>query len=73
MKEPQRIPLTENPRSNEPQKRRLVCYPEPMTDDVWERIDTKHSPPIFAKDNHEKNNLENYTQSIQELESNKTN
>jgi hypothetical protein len=42
-------------------------YPEPIIDDLWDSVYTQHSPPILAKKN--ENNLENNSQSIQELES----
>jgi hypothetical protein len=68
MKEPNRIPLTNNPRSKEPKKLPLEKqYPEPIIDDLWDSVYTQHSPPILAKKN--ENNLENNSQSIQELES----
>lgn len=70
MKEPKKIPLTNHPRSKEPLKRSL--YPEPITDDLWERHESNFGPPIFAKKNYE-NHLENNSQSIQELESDQTN
>jgi hypothetical protein len=72
MKEPEKIPLTDNPRSKEPEKIPLnKIYPEPMTNDVWDRFDTYNSTPVFAKKNNE-NNLENNSQSIQQLESHET-
>ena len=68
MQEPNRIPLTNNPRSKEPKRLPLgKQYPEPMTDDLCEAVYTQHSPPILAKKN--ENHLENNSQSIQELES----
>lgn len=69
MKEPEKIPLTDSPRNKEPQKIRL--YPEPITNDLWQAYDTKHGPPVLAKNN--ENNLENNSQIIQELETNETN
>lgn len=65
MKEPEKIPLTDNPRNKEPKKIRL--YPEPINDDLWQAYDTQHGPPILAKKNED--TLENNSQSIQELES----
>lgn len=67
MKEPKKIPLTDHPRIQEPKRIPLTIYPEGMTDDLWEKVETNHSPPIFAKKN--ENNLENNSQIIQELES----
>lgn len=60
MKEPTPIPLTDNPRHTEPPKIRLTTpnhYDIEMTDDIW----TKNE-----------NNQQNNTQSIQQLESDKT-
>lgn len=58
MKEPQKFPLTNHPRSKEPTKIRL--YPEEITEDIWNKnID------------HE-NHLENNSQSIQKLETEQT-
>lgn len=72
MKEPQRIPLTDNPRNKEPGKIPLTTnYPESMIDDLWERYDTISGPPIFAKNN--ENNQQNNPTSIQKLESDETN
>lgn len=68
MQEPKKIPLTDSPRSKEPQKIPLIKqYPEPIIDDVWDIYDTKCGPPVLAKKN--ENYLENNSQSIQELES----
>jgi hypothetical protein len=55
VKEPKKIPLTDNPRSKEPQRIPLKkSYPEPITQDLW-----------IKNENH----LENNSQSIQQLES----
>ena len=71
MKEPRKIPLTDGPRSKEVSKIPLQLYPEPISDDVWDRFDTPHGPIIFAKKN--ENNLENNSQSVQELGTDQTN
>jgi hypothetical protein len=72
MKEPKRIPLTDNPRVKEPKRLPLTTsYPEPISDDLWEKHETQNSPPIFSKTN--ENNRQNDPTSIQELESDKTN
>jgi hypothetical protein len=63
MKEPKRIPLTDNPRNKEPQKLPLTTpmyYDIEMIDDVW----------IKKED---ENNQQNNTQSIPKLESNQIN
>jgi hypothetical protein len=59
MKEPKRIPLTDNPRNKEPQKLLLTApnhYNIEMFDDVWTKTDNE-------------NNQQNNPTSIQELES----
>jgi hypothetical protein len=62
MKEPSRIPLTDNPRIKEPVKIPL------KTLDDWEIVTTNDcSGLILAKKN--ENNRENNTKSIQQLES----
>ena len=72
MKEPKRLPLTDNPRHKEPEKIPLTTnYPESIIDDLWERHYTISGPPIFAKNNED--NQQNNTTSIQELESDETN
>lgn len=72
MQEPNRIPLTNNPRSKEPKRLPLnKQYSEPIIDDTWEVHDTKCGPPVLAKQN--ENHLENNSQSIQELESDQIN
>lgn len=72
MKEPKRIPLTDNPRSKEPKKIPLTTsYPEPVVDDIWEKHDTINSPPVFSKINED--HKQNNTTSIQQLESDQTN
>lgn len=72
MKEPKRIPLTDNPKNKEPNKIPLKTnYPEPMVDDLWDRYDTSFGQTIFAKKN-EDNQQDNKT-SIQQLESDKIN
>jgi hypothetical protein len=61
MKEPKRIPLTDNPKNKEPEKIPLTTpnhYDIDMSDDVW------------IKD---ENNQQNNTTSIQQLESDETN
>ncbi len=61
MKEPKRIPLTDNPRNKEPEKLPLTTpsqYDIEMVDDIW-----------IKNENHTKDN----TTSIQQLESDKTN
>ena len=68
MQEPNRIPLTNNPRSKQAKKFPLKKqYPEPIIDDLCDTTHTQHSPPILAKKNED--HLENNSQSIQELES----
>jgi hypothetical protein len=60
MKEPKRIPLTDNPRNKEPQKLPLITYDNydiGITDDLWIKTDNE-------------NNQQNNPTSIQELESN---
>ena len=70
MKEPQRIPLSDNPRCKEPKKIPLEkLYLDSIQDDLWEKHDTVGGPPVFAKKN--ENNQQNNTTSISELESNK--
>jgi hypothetical protein len=62
MKEPKRIPLTDNPRNKEPQKLPLTTpshYNIEMFDDVW------------IKTNNENNQQNNQT-SVQQLESYET-
>ena len=61
MKEPKRIPLTDNPRNKEPRKIPLTTpshYDIEMTDDVWIK--------------NENNQQDNKT-SVQQLESDQTN
>lgn len=61
MKEPKRIPLTNNPRNKEPQKLPLTTlkhYDIDMTDDVWIKIKNE-------------DNKQNDQTSIQQLESDK--
>jgi hypothetical protein len=61
MKEPQKIPLTDNPKTKEPRKIPLTSdrdYDIDMIDDIW----TKNE-----------NNQQNNSQSIQQLESDATN
>lgn len=61
MKEPKKIPLTDNPRNKEPQKIPLTTpcnYDIEMTDDIWIKNE---------------NNKQNNQNSIQELESDETN
>jgi len=61
MKEPQRIPLTDNPKIKEPQKIPLTSdrhYDIDMSDDLW----TKNE-----------NNQQNNSQSVQQLESDSIN
>jgi len=66
MKEPKRIPLTDHPRNKEPEKIPLTkIYPEPITNDVWDRFDTENSPPVFAKKNED--NKQDDKTSISEL------
>jgi len=70
MKEPNRIPLTNNPRIREPQKIPLKTqYLDAMEDDLWDKHEIPHAPPIFSKKN--ENNKQNNTSSIQQLESDK--
>lgn len=58
MKEPIRVPLTDNPKNIEPKRIPLKKnYPESMLDDLWERYDTIDGGIIFAKKN--ENHLEN--------------
>lgn len=62
MKEPKRIPLTDSPRTQEPQKIRLTSqsqYDIEMGDDIW----------IKNNENHKQNDKT----SIQQLESDETN
>ena len=62
MKEPKRIPLTDNPRKEEPQRlplKPLSNYDIEMVDDIW----------IKKED---ENNTENNKTSIQQLESYET-
>jgi hypothetical protein len=62
MKEPKRIPLTDNPRNKEPQKLPLTTpnhYNIEMIDDIWIKTDNE-------------NNQQNNTTSIQQLESYET-
>lgn len=61
MKEPKRIPLTENPRNKEPEK-----IPLPPTS----KYDTEIVDDIWIKN---ENNNQNNTTSIQKLESDQTN
>jgi len=69
MKEPQRIPLTDNPRCKEPNRIPLTTYPESIKDDLWEKHDIENGPPpVFSKIN--ENNKQHNTTSIQKLESN---
>ena len=73
MKEPKRIPLTDHPRTKEPNKIPLGSnrtYPESIQDDLWIREETNGGPPIFSK--HNEDNQQNNTTSIQQLESDKT-
>lgn len=71
MKEPNRIPLTDNPRVIEPKRIRLETqYLDSIEDDLWEKHEVNHAPPVFAKNN--ENNQQNNTSSIQQLESDKT-
>ena len=68
MKEPKRIPLTDGPRIKEPKKIPLKTeYLDALEDDLWDRHETNHSPPILAKKN--ENNKQNNSTSIQQLES----
>jgi hypothetical protein len=63
MKEPKRIPLTDNPRNKEPQKLPLTTpnhYNIEMIDDIWIKTDNE-------------NNQQNDSKSICKLESNETN
>ena len=63
MKEPKRIPLTDNPKNKEPQRIPLTTpnhYDIDMSDDVWIKTD-------------DENNQQNNTTSIQQLESDETN
>jgi hypothetical protein len=71
MQEPNRIPLTDNPRTKEPVKIPLRYYPETIVDDIWDTFDVGCGPPILAKQN--ENNQQNNTTSIQQLESDKIN
>ena len=65
MKEPKRIPLTDNPRHKEPKR-----IPLDSDTDLWDRYDTQHDPPIFAKDNED--HKQNNSSCLQQLESDKT-
>jgi len=58
MKEPEKIPLTDNPRNKEPQKIPLQSFKDFVLDDTLEMIEVHHAPPIFAKKNEDnrKNN-----------------
>jgi hypothetical protein len=69
MQEPNRIPLTDNPRSKEPVKIPLTSYSESIIDDLWERYDIPSGSQVFAKKN--ENNQQDNKASIQQLESDK--
>ena len=72
MKEPKRIPLTDNPRSKEPKRIPLTKqHIDSMQDDLWDKHDTNHGPIILAKKN--ENNQQDNKTSIQQLESDETN
>jgi hypothetical protein len=67
MREPDKIPLTNNPRNKEPQKIPLTkIYPEPIIDDLYEPNEAGCGV-VWTKKN--ENNKQDNTQSIQELES----
>jgi hypothetical protein len=63
MKEPKRIPLTDNPKNKEPQKIPLTTsnnYDIEMFDDLWINV-------------YNENNKQNNTQSVPKLESDQIN
>lgn len=71
MKEPKRIPLSDNPRCKEPNRIPLTTYSEPIKDDLWEKHDIGNGPPpVFSKINED--NQHNNTSSVQKLESDET-
>jgi hypothetical protein len=71
MKEPKRIPLTDNPRNKEPQKIPLTkIYPESMIDDLYD-IHEAGCGVVYTKKN--ENNQQDDKKSISELESDQIN
>ncbi len=69
VKEPNKIPLTNSPRTKEPTK--IPLKSNTIIEDTWERFDLKDGSVVFAKkyEDHSENN----PQSIQQLESDQIN
>ena len=66
MKEPERIPLTNNPKNKEPKRIPLTSssnYDIEMFDDIWQKYEMPGGSTILAKKNED--NQQNNSESIQ--------